>query len=71
MIPDMNRTTALQQAFQEARAFQSRRWFFKECGVGLGLAALHSLMGDKASAAPLGGIPWPQKNRLFERGPSG
>ncbi len=65
MIPDMNRTTALQQAFQEARAFQSRRWFFKECGVGLGLAALHSLMGDKASAAPLGGHPMAAKKPPF------
>src|SRR5947209_4866928 len=30
----------------------SRRWFLKECGVGLGAIALHTLMGDKLAAAP-------------------
>ncbi|HWF17749.1 MAG TPA: DUF1501 domain-containing protein [Verrucomicrobiae bacterium] len=29
----------------------SRRWFLKECGVGLGAIALHTLLGDYASAA--------------------
>ncbi|EEF58791.1 DUF1501 domain-containing protein [Pedosphaera parvula] len=29
----------------------SRRWFFKQCGVGLGAIALHNLLGDYASAA--------------------
>ncbi|MDB6023324.1 MAG: hypothetical protein JWQ04_3181 [Pedosphaera sp.] len=29
----------------------SRRWFLKECGVGLGAIALHTLMGDKLVAA--------------------
>src|SRR5665213_445149 len=29
----------------------SRRWFLKECGVGLGAVALHSLLGNSASAA--------------------
>jgi Protein of unknown function (DUF1501) len=29
----------------------SRRWFLKECGVGLGAIALHSLLGDYALAA--------------------
>ncbi|HZV35009.1 MAG TPA: DUF1501 domain-containing protein [Verrucomicrobiae bacterium] len=29
----------------------SRRWFFKQCGVGLGAIALHTLLGDYASAA--------------------
>lgn len=31
----------------------SRRWFFKQCGVGLGAVALHTLLGDYASAATL------------------
>jgi len=30
----------------------SRRWFLKECGVGLGAVALHSLLQDYAIAAP-------------------
>lgn len=29
----------------------SRRWFLKECGVGLGAIALHSLLGNEARAA--------------------
>lgn len=29
----------------------SRRWFLKQCGVGLGGIALHSLLGDYAKAA--------------------
>src|SRR3954468_6463374 len=30
---------------RERQRYQSRRWFFKECGVGLGSVALHSLLG--------------------------
>jgi Protein of unknown function (DUF1501) len=30
----------------------ARRWFFKECGVGLGAAALAELIGSSAVAAP-------------------
>jgi hypothetical protein len=30
----------------ERRRFLSRRWFFRECGVGLGSIALASLLGD-------------------------
>src|SRR3954466_6063116 len=29
----------------------SRRWFLKQCGVGLGGIALHNLLGDYAKAA--------------------
>jgi hypothetical protein len=29
----------------------SRRWFLRECGVGLGAVALHALLGDAAQAA--------------------
>jgi Protein of unknown function (DUF1501) len=32
----------------------SRRWFLKQCGVGLGAIALHNLLGDHASAAQSG-----------------
>src|SRR5947209_2289515 len=36
----------------EFRKAVTRRWFFKECGVGLGAIALHSLLQDHAVAAP-------------------
>src|SRR5687768_3945383 len=40
------------QIADETRKLLARRWFFKECGVGLGAMALASLMGsDKARAA--------------------
>jgi hypothetical protein len=42
------------QINEEARKFVSRRWFFKECGVGLGSIALASILrGGTASAAPM------------------
>lgn len=34
----------------------SRRWFLKECGVGLGAIALHALMGGTAQAAARGAL---------------
>jgi hypothetical protein len=37
--------------FNEQRKAITRRWFFKECGVGLGTLALGSLLNGKASAA--------------------
>ncbi len=36
----------------ECRQAVTRRWFFKQCGVGLGTVALHSLMRDRGFAAP-------------------
>jgi len=36
--------------FNEQRKAITRRWFFKECGVGLGTIALGSLLGEKAFA---------------------
>jgi Protein of unknown function (DUF1501) len=41
-----DRETVHQSRLREERRFQSRRWFFKECGVGAGAIALHSLLGD-------------------------
>ena len=35
-----------QSLLREDQRYQSRRWFFKECGVGLGSVALHSLLGS-------------------------
>jgi hypothetical protein len=46
----------LEQLVHEQRRLVTRRWFFKECGVGLGAIALGSLLGDPAirtsAAAP-------------------
>ncbi len=36
---------------QERRQFLTRRWFFRDCGLGLGSLALASLLGDRAVAA--------------------
>ncbi len=47
----MNRLTHLEQAVSEARSARTRRWFFKECGVGLGMAALQGLLADRAVAS--------------------
>ena len=37
--------------WNERRKLLTRRYFFKECGVGLGAMALASLLGDKAFGA--------------------
>jgi hypothetical protein len=36
----------------EQRRYLTRRWFFRDCGLGLGSTALASLLGETASAAP-------------------
>ena len=41
----------LDQLQDEYRQHLTRRWFFKECGVGLGSIALGSLLGNAARAA--------------------
>ena len=43
--------------FEQARQEMTRRWFFQECGVGLGAVALGSLMGGGGSAS--GSFPGP------------
>ena len=48
----MNRLTHFQHAVEEQRRAISRRWFFRDCGVGLGAIALHSMLGDTLAAAP-------------------
>ncbi|MSU37239.1 MAG: DUF1501 domain-containing protein [Pedosphaera sp.] len=35
---------------EEQKRFLTRRWFFRECGVGLGSIALQSLLGPRLSA---------------------
>jgi hypothetical protein len=41
----------IEQIAQEYRQAVTRRWFFKQCGVGLGAIALRDLLGQSASAA--------------------
>jgi uncharacterized protein (DUF1501 family) len=48
----MNPQSILQQALAQHQAHLTRRWFFRDCGVGLGMAALHALLGDSAQAGP-------------------
>jgi len=36
---------------EEQRRFHSRRWFMRDCGVGMGSLALSSLLGSNAQAA--------------------
>ncbi|MBI1841769.1 MAG: DUF1501 domain-containing protein [Verrucomicrobia bacterium] len=48
----MNRITREQDAMEAWRLAAKRRWFFKQCGVGLGAVALRSLLGEAAGAAP-------------------
>src|SRR5215203_5213772 len=40
------------QIADEYRRHLTRRWFFRECAVGLGPMALASLLGESAWAAP-------------------
>ena len=48
----MIRQSTTQQIADEYRKFVTRRWFFKQCGVGLGAIALRDLLtGEAASAA--------------------
>jgi hypothetical protein len=43
----------------------TRRWFFRECGVGLGAIALHSLLQDYAVAGPTAADPMAPKQPHF------
>lgn len=48
----MTRKTIIQQIAEEYRTYVTRRWFFKQCSVGVGAMALQSLLnGEAASAA--------------------
>ena len=46
--------TLLNQIGDERRRFLTRRWFFRDCGVGLGSIALQSLLGGARAATPPG-----------------
>lgn len=45
------RISHLEHAREALRRNITRRWFFKECGVGLGTIALHSLLQETAAAS--------------------
>src|SRR3989475_9141488 len=49
--------TTEQHGLAERRKLVTRRWFFKECGVGLGAIALHSLLAESLLGAS--GLPGP------------
>lgn len=55
----MQRQGIAQQIAEEYQRFVTRRWFFKQCGVGLGAIALHDLLGKgpAADAASPAGNP--------------
>jgi uncharacterized protein (DUF1501 family) len=45
------RQPIIEQIADEYRKFLTRRWFFKQCGVGLGAIALNDLLGKSAGGA--------------------
>ena len=47
----MNRLSHLQHASRSQQQQMTRRWFFRDCGVGLGTIALHGLLAGTAAAA--------------------
>jgi len=46
----MNRLSHLQHASRSHQQHLTRRWFFRDCGVGLGTIALHGLLAGTAKA---------------------
>ena len=59
----------LNHDFEARRRLLTRRWFFKECGMGLGAMALGSLLGEnKARAAidPAGHNPLAPRQPHFQ-----
>jgi Protein of unknown function (DUF1501) len=44
----------------------TRRWFFEQCGVGVGAAALHGLLAESSYAAPETADPLAPKSPQFE-----
>jgi hypothetical protein len=48
----VKRIDNVEQAEQDYRQYLTRRWFFRECGVGLAGIALNSLLAGRAAAGP-------------------
>src|SRR2546427_4392826 len=60
--------TTEQHGLAERRKLVTRRWFFKECGVGLGAIALHSLLAESLlGASGLSGPLSPKKPQFEAR----
>lgn len=57
--------TKLEHSFHEHRKAVTRRWFFKQCGVGLGTIALGSLLNQKSLGATKPGL----RNPLAPKAP--
>ncbi len=57
----MQRLDHVQHAVADHHRHLTRRWFFRDCGMGLGLAALHALLADTGRAAPAGLNPMAPK----------
>ncbi len=55
----MNRLNHLQHATEDFRRHLTRRWFFQQCGVGMGSLALHALLGGSAQGAAPAAPPNP------------
>src|SRR5438270_11283644 len=49
--------------------YLTRRWFFKQCGVGLGTIALQALLHDRAGASPAGNAPAAAADPMAPRRP--
>src|SRR5262245_35955857 len=47
----------IESMLAESQRFLTRRWFFRDCGVGLGAVALHSLFGHANAATPVAANP--------------
>src|SRR6478735_8769577 len=54
-----------EQLAEERRRSLTRRWFFGECGVGLGSIALASLLGESAAGAPAASDPMAPRKPHF------
>jgi len=62
----MRTTLTTQLLAEERRRFIARRWFFKQCGVGLGSIALGSLLGGAGEAMGMeAGSPMAPKRPHF------
>jgi uncharacterized protein (DUF1501 family) len=61
----MNRLTHQEHWLHARRMQMTRRWFFQQCGVGLGAMALRYLLGGELWAAPAGVNPLAPKRPPF------
>src|SRR5207248_3163607 len=53
------------QLYEDRGRYLPRRWFFRDCAMGLGTLALANLLGESAAAAPSVPDPMAPKNPHF------